>query len=415
MVASSVSLLLVVALVVMSYELIKALQSFNTKELERLLETGLNLNSRDNRGITPLYWASGYGNDKTVSYLIRRGADVNYVTSWNSFPLHAAADAGHMTIVKILLERGADVNCRDVNEDTPLHLASMKDLKPVVQYLLDSGADRTICNKKGRTALDEAIIHRSRECVLLLMNALPNRTIDGELVEKNGDRRKPLEMTIICNNCKNEIALRNVSMSSRDLIDRRSISGGFIARGRYIGSADELSEPKTSTIGGASEGNVVTTSSFPSTNPGRLVTGDQSNIQDSGDRSHFLTGHRSIFTGSAVGGDPSKRSHATDKKCVCDRETSSAITTTLKSRSLQTFTELKTNLDSKTDLISLVDALQLEVVKERERNELLEINSSHDQILLTSLKSDLSLERARSRYLSNKLAKYLSSGTSSNT
>ncbi len=53
------------------------------------------------------------GDVAAVRKLLDEGVDVNTKYRYNRTPLSFAADRGHVAVVKLLLERGADVNAQD--------------------------------------------------------------------------------------------------------------------------------------------------------------------------------------------------------------------------------------------------------------------------------------------------------------
>ncbi|KAJ4286949.1 hypothetical protein N0V90_012829 [Kalmusia sp. IMI 367209] len=62
------------------------------------------------RKFGPLHVAAFWGLDETSSSLCDEGIDMNTRDSYGMTPLHLAARHGHLTVVRDLLERGADVN-----------------------------------------------------------------------------------------------------------------------------------------------------------------------------------------------------------------------------------------------------------------------------------------------------------------
>src|SRR4030095_5825558 len=53
------------------------------------------------------------GDVAAVKKLLDEGVDVNTKYRYNRTPLSFAADRGHVAVVKLLLERGADINAKD--------------------------------------------------------------------------------------------------------------------------------------------------------------------------------------------------------------------------------------------------------------------------------------------------------------
>ena len=91
--------------------------------IKDLVEQGADINSKDELGWTPLYWAASMGQTDVAEFLIGMGA--NFIAaSENGTPLHQAAQAGTVRLVKLLISKGAVVKTKDKRGNTPLHRAS---------------------------------------------------------------------------------------------------------------------------------------------------------------------------------------------------------------------------------------------------------------------------------------------------
>lgn len=64
----------------------------------------------DEKGLTGLMWAAGYGQLNSARLLLKAGANKNYRGPEGQTPLHLAAAYGHHDLVKLLLNHGADPN-----------------------------------------------------------------------------------------------------------------------------------------------------------------------------------------------------------------------------------------------------------------------------------------------------------------
>ena len=105
-----------------------------------LISKGADINAKRGGGVTPLYCAAEKtGNIEVVQFLVSKGADVNagdYAT-----PLFAAADKGDIGVVKFLVSKGADVNVKDaIIGETPLDKAKRRGNMAIVDYLISVGA-----------------------------------------------------------------------------------------------------------------------------------------------------------------------------------------------------------------------------------------------------------------------------------
>ena len=127
-------------------------------------ETPSVLNTKDQRGSTPLVLACYYNNIEVVSYLIQKVDDINGSTKDGS-PLMAAAVKGYNSIAQLLLDAGADPMIEDMNKTTALHYAAMFKNHELAQLLLDAGADPTIKIMLGNRPRTTSLYKTTNVCI----------------------------------------------------------------------------------------------------------------------------------------------------------------------------------------------------------------------------------------------------------
>jgi len=86
-------------------ELFVAARVGNLKRAKGLIESGANVNTRDNKGNTPLIEAAFFKYPDLVELLLQKGADVTIANSSGDTALTEAVRAGHTQVVKALLPR----------------------------------------------------------------------------------------------------------------------------------------------------------------------------------------------------------------------------------------------------------------------------------------------------------------------
>lgn len=124
--------------------------------IKLLIQYGADVNSRDNKGRTPMHYVQfSRGYPKVIDLLIQHGADVNAKDKNGIVPLHYVRFLEEKDI-ELLIANGADVNARDNNNMTPLHylsetIYSTEEFKSKFELLLSKGADKNIIDKKGST------------------------------------------------------------------------------------------------------------------------------------------------------------------------------------------------------------------------------------------------------------------------
>ncbi|RLN11534.1 hypothetical protein C2845_PM09G07960 [Panicum miliaceum] len=122
--------------------------------MDKLLDSGVDINLLDKDGFTPLHKAIIGKKEAVISHLLRKGANPHVRDRDGATPLHYAVQAGALQTVKLLIKYKVDVNVADNDGWTPLHLAIQSRNRDIVKVLLVNGADRTRRTKDGRTALD---------------------------------------------------------------------------------------------------------------------------------------------------------------------------------------------------------------------------------------------------------------------
>jgi hypothetical protein len=72
--------------------------------VSRLVESGVDVNKKDDHGRTPLHIASQYGHDRLVYYLVNHGADIYAVDGEGFVPYRVAFNNGYIDIADYLAE-----------------------------------------------------------------------------------------------------------------------------------------------------------------------------------------------------------------------------------------------------------------------------------------------------------------------
>lgn len=194
-----------------------AIYSGNISYLRSMLDSGLDVNSRDKYGRTPLIFAAYYQNKDMVKLLLDSGADINAKNNEVGFMiprgygvLDLARDDSeimktlifedpeksdflvlrnsiilkNISMINSLLEMGVDINSKSDLGYTPLML-SIDDLK-TFKFLIRRGADPTIKDVFGKDVVFKAI-NTPAKCPIEIVNIL-NSTglhIDQNIIKNN--------------------------------------------------------------------------------------------------------------------------------------------------------------------------------------------------------------------------------------
>lgn len=117
-----------------------AVERKNFTEIQRLLDSGTDVDIRNEYEDTPLMFAAGTGRLEAVKFLLDRGANVNARNDWEHTPLLLAANNGHAKVVRLLLASGADIMAQDKDGDTALDSAIRENHGSIIKLLMSPAA-----------------------------------------------------------------------------------------------------------------------------------------------------------------------------------------------------------------------------------------------------------------------------------
>lgn len=159
--------------------LLAAAKSGNIASITELLNSGANINIKDDKGETPLHLAVTGGFTSVASILLERGADAGLANMKGVTPLMIAAFKNYTDIVKLLITAKVAVDSESRNGFTALMLASQAGNLEVIKLLLDSGAQIDKKTAQGNSALHSAVYGGKPEAVKLLIDngADPNSPV----------------------------------------------------------------------------------------------------------------------------------------------------------------------------------------------------------------------------------------------
>jgi ankyrin repeat protein/beta-lactamase regulating signal transducer with metallopeptidase domain len=141
----------------------------NLAKVTQLVESGTDVDTKDEFGWTPSYWALSAGQKKVFAYLLSQGADVTAKTNDGCTLLHQACKAGFTEIVKQLISKGVEVDAKPDSGNTPLKIAAGDGHEEIVKLLISKGADVNATSYNGRHPLGDAALAGHEEVVKLLI------------------------------------------------------------------------------------------------------------------------------------------------------------------------------------------------------------------------------------------------------
>ncbi|NII56012.1 ankyrin repeat domain-containing protein [Luteibacter sp. SG786] len=154
--------------------------------VERLLELGFAVDTRDSQGATALLRAAGAGHRDVAERLLVAGADSAASAASGVTALAAAVNARRDNVVSLLIDRGVAVDQRLPGDATALMIAATLGYPDIADLLLGAGADVSAQDAHGHTAL-----HAAAQYCFGGSDSLRARRLLDALIGKGADVNKP--------------------------------------------------------------------------------------------------------------------------------------------------------------------------------------------------------------------------------
>ncbi|MDO8681943.1 MAG: ankyrin repeat domain-containing protein [Armatimonadota bacterium] len=139
-----------------------------------LLEQGMDINTRNNRGYSAIEFAALHGHAGVVDLLASNGADLTVWTGsvWGNARLSVlgmAAAEGRLEVVKVLLARGESVNDTDGHGSSVLNAAIDREQREVIRLLLEYNPNLGPARDSGLTPVHEVAHEKYLDILDLLL------------------------------------------------------------------------------------------------------------------------------------------------------------------------------------------------------------------------------------------------------
>lgn len=189
----------------------KAVVDNQTEIVEKLLESGANINETDEKGRTLLMLAALYNQKDTFNLLINKNSSIDLQDNEGKNALHHAVKPYYNTtktieelhtektknqeIIKKLVDLGLPINTKDNAGQTPLILACKHENKEAINILINNNEiEIDLQDNNGKTAIMYATIFQNFDIIKMLLNY--NANIN--LLDKENDT--PLMYAVMLKN-----------------------------------------------------------------------------------------------------------------------------------------------------------------------------------------------------------------------
>lgn len=168
-----------------STPLMRAVRKGSVQMVKLLIDTGTDVNARDNQYETALNLACKLDEiaGSVVRILIAAGVDVNAVNSYHDTPLADACERSNLEVARLLIEAGASIERKNHNGEVPLLIAIGRGDGEMTAFLIKSGADLEVRNMLEQTPFLVA----ARKGHLEIARRLATAGADIEARDVNGD------------------------------------------------------------------------------------------------------------------------------------------------------------------------------------------------------------------------------------
>lgn len=143
-------------------DLIVAIKAHDSVAVKACIERGADINSKDDKEYTPLYYAAELGDRAIVELLIAHGAEAKIATKYGITPYNRAFDGGHVAVCEFLKEQGGyavidAVHCGDIQELEHYLIHEGKNVQENMQFLFA----KAVC--RGNSAVLELLLQHGAD------------------------------------------------------------------------------------------------------------------------------------------------------------------------------------------------------------------------------------------------------------
>ena len=128
-------------------ELILASMRGKLEEVNRLLNSGANVNAEDQQGWTPLAWAVRARHWAVAKALLEKGAEINGKARLSRTAAIEGARNGHLEVLSALLDKGLEVDTK-IKEDNTALIKAIKEGSLAKVMRLSGGDTKVEANRK---------------------------------------------------------------------------------------------------------------------------------------------------------------------------------------------------------------------------------------------------------------------------
>ncbi|MBP7433475.1 ankyrin repeat domain-containing protein [bacterium] len=151
-------------------QLVEAIRTGNKDAAVKMIDGGIDVNSKNKSGVYPLHWAAAKGDNDLVTILLGKKAYINATDGYREEPVIMwAAKKGRLETVKMLVEKGAAINISDRYKETPLMDAARYGHNEMLKLFLNNRANINDVTVDGMSALMFASQNGHTEIVKTLL------------------------------------------------------------------------------------------------------------------------------------------------------------------------------------------------------------------------------------------------------
>ncbi|MFV0573002.1 MAG: ankyrin repeat domain-containing protein [Xanthomarina gelatinilytica] len=166
--------------------------SNNGVEVFKYLEQkGLNPNTANNEGVTPLHVVASRSKDADViNYLLQKNLDVNQADHNGNTPFLNAASRNDLKVIQLLIDNVKDINQANKKGQTALVLATQSNTAEVLQFLMGKGAKTNVVDVDGNNLayyLVDSYSERNKDGFSEKLKLLKNQDVNLATPQKNGN------------------------------------------------------------------------------------------------------------------------------------------------------------------------------------------------------------------------------------